>query len=349
MQQATALATAASLMFTACGDDKAESAERSPLEQIFGGPESPAESRKKQLEQEEFVAQCMKDAGWEYKPVDYSAQFPDDAGQEDYSSPEYAKKYGYGIVHNYEVYELPYIDENGEYSGGQGGEFVDPNQEYVNSLSQDEQDDYYAALYGAQSATEGTSVDGETADTIAIPSPEEQGCQGKARQEIYGDELFNDQKFNDRFSELSEELENDPRIEESEIAWSDCMYEADASYDFLSPEETYQFMEKLMVAAKGQKIVPVDPDTGEVIGGDGTEQVEGWTSTEDGEAYGYVGKQKRIAEDDLVELQAEELTLYKADQKCQDSSGYKKLRKDIEQELADTLLDEFPDIGASQS
>jgi hypothetical protein len=349
IQRAVALAAASGLAFTACGDDKAETAERSPLEQLFGGEESPAELRKKQLQQEEVVAQCMKDAGWEYTPVDYSSQFPDDGGEEDYASPEFAKKYGYGIVHNYEIYELPYLDENGEYTGeGPGGGFVDPNQEYVGSLSQEEQDDYYAALYG-EPITEEASGEDVTADTILVPSPEEQGCQGKAQLEVYGDQPWNDEDFNVRYEELLQQLENDPRVEEAEIAWSDCLYEIDPSYDLLTPEETYQFMEKLMVTAKGQKIVPVDPDTGEVIGGDGTEQIEGWTSTEDGEAYGYIGKQKRISEEDLVELQAEELTLYNADQECQKSSGLKKLRKGLEQELADALLEEFPDIAANQS
>lgn len=49
----------------------------SPLAELMGWTnESPTESRRKQLRIEELVADCMREQGWEYTPVDYAAQDP---------------------------------------------------------------------------------------------------------------------------------------------------------------------------------------------------------------------------------------------------------------------------------
>ena len=131
-----AVCAALAMSAAACGDPEAESA-ASPLNELWGEPESQAEMRAKQLAQEEAVATCMKAEGWEYTPVDYTAQFNDQPEWIDPSTPGYGEKYGYGIVYGYEVYEWPYIDEDGNYAEDSpmgGGSFEDPNMEYVNSL-----------------------------------------------------------------------------------------------------------------------------------------------------------------------------------------------------------------------
>lgn len=349
----TGVAISAALVLTSCGDKSTEEADVSPLAAIFGGVESPAESRRKQLEQEELVAQCMKEAGWEYTPVDYSAQFPE--GEfEDPSTPEFGEKYGYGMVHNYELYELPYLDEDGNYTEGPGQSFVDPNQEYVSSLTEDEMSDYYAALQGQPIESPPFPIEGDgdgvtIATSVVGPALEDMGCYGKASAEVYGDQPWSNEDFNERFGQLSEDMENDPRLEDAEIIWSDCMYEIDANYDFLDPNETYQYLEKLMAEAKGQKTVPFDTDAGQVIGGDGTEEVYGVSEGPDGDAYATIGQPKPIAESDLKTLQEQELTLWRSDQSCQKSSGLKELRRQLEQELADAILAEFPDLVNDES
>ncbi len=80
-------AASAMVLLGACGDggsggDGSESGDPadSPLSVLFGGGDSTAEARAKQLEQEEAVALCMKENGWEYTPVDWEAQFGNDAG-----------------------------------------------------------------------------------------------------------------------------------------------------------------------------------------------------------------------------------------------------------------------------
>ena len=345
--RATVMSTAVSMaavmaMISGCGSEGATST-TSPLQALFGGQESPAESRAKQLAAEEIAAACMKDLGWEYIPVDYSAQF-DDAGAElDYSDPDFGKKYGYGMVKNYELYELPYLLE-GEDGGGGGQQFVDPNQEYVDGLSDDEREQYYADLYGDPENQQST-IDEETGETIYLPPPpEESGCQGRASAEVYGDQPFNDQEFHDRFTELSEDMENDPRLEDAYIEWSDCMYELDPNLDFLDPTEIYNYFSTKMAEAKGQKVLPLDPDTGEPIGE--YDEDEGYSSTvnADGTGWAYVGQGEPIDDETLAALQQEEIELWKLDDKCQNTAGLKDLRQRLEQELVDAITQEFPDL-----
>ncbi len=65
----------------------------------------PVEQRRQELEIQEKVADCMQAEGWEYTPVDWSAQMPE--SDVDMSDPEaYGEKYGYGVMYNYETYEL---------------------------------------------------------------------------------------------------------------------------------------------------------------------------------------------------------------------------------------------------
>src|SRR5215216_4106318 len=109
----TAVAVLAAAL-PACGDPQQES-NASPLAAMFGEPESEAEMRAKQLQQEEAVAGCMKAEGWEY-------------------TPGYGEQHGYGIVYSFETYELPYLDADGNYaedSPMNGREFEDPNADYV--------------------------------------------------------------------------------------------------------------------------------------------------------------------------------------------------------------------------
>jgi hypothetical protein len=338
----------------ACGDDSSQSAaaDNGPLAAIFGGNESPAESRRKQLAMEESMAQCMKDAGWEYKPVDYSAQFDVPGGEEQLSPKDFGEKYFYGTIYYYELYELPSLgtDENGVPATMPGGTFVDPNQDYVNSLSSDEQSKYYADLYGEpqEAPIMDDSGDGAVVEAVAVPI-EQQGCSGKAQQEVFGDQPFNNPDFNERFNELQQQLENDPRVYDAEIAWSDCMYEINPDYDFGASQDVYQYLQGLMSEAKGQKSLPVDPETHQPIGD--FDENEGYSSTidSDGNEIAYVGTPKPIKSDRLEELRTVEKALWQTDQKCQKDVGLADIRREVEQELADTLLQEFPELQQNES
>jgi hypothetical protein len=337
------------------GDESANNA--SPLEALLGGNDSPAENRRKQLAVEESVAQCMKDLGWEYKPVDYEAQFPT-GGDEQLSPKEFGEKYGYGNVHNYLLYELPYIDGGEGPPPDPGPIFVDPNQDYVNSLTPDEQTDYYAALYGKPVEIDdgfGVGVAGliappdtSTGDTTpddTVPPVADRGCFGIAQAEVFGTSPFEDSDFAERFNELSQQLENDPRLQDALADWSDCMYEVDASYDFLTVDEPSTLFQKTMATAKGLKTLPLDPETGTPIG-EYDESLPYYTAVySDGTGWAFIGEPKKIPDADVDLLQAEELKLWKLDQSCQKSVKLSDLRKQLEQEIVDTLQGEFPDLG----
>lgn len=345
--QVTVLAMCATLLITACGDPDAEEV-ASPLEELFGGGESPAESRAKQLEMEEIIAQCMREEGWEYTPVDWASQFPDQP-EEDLRGTAYGEKYGYGVARNYEIYEWPYLDEEGNYTdegGGPGGNFENPNDEYMMSLDESEMMRYQEALWGDQSNFQPT-FDPDTGEEIYTPPPpEEQGCSGRAQLEIYGDMPWNNPELGERYSALTEDLENDPRLEDAEITWSDCMYEISEDYDFFGPQDVYQYVSNLFAEKKGQELVEVDVDTGEIIGRPGEYPDGGWSSMEgDDVGIGYTGTARRLTEEEIREFQEVELAIWRDDQGCLDESGYTDLRREIEQELVDTIREEFPELG----
>ena len=105
----------------------------------------------------------------------------------DMSDPQaYGEKYGYGVMYNYETNEL---------GGGEeavGVPFEDPNGEYMMSLSPSDQETYNADLYGDPSIWE-QSGDGATDGTMVVAPPlDQQGCQGKARLEIVGEDPTSD-------------------------------------------------------------------------------------------------------------------------------------------------------------
>jgi hypothetical protein len=340
----------------ACGDDSkgAAAADESPLTALYGGNKSPAEQRKEALAVEEAAAQCMKEAGWQYKPVDYAQYNPQPSGDENLTQKEMGAKYAYGVVHNYELYELPNLEAGGDGATtatvtAQG--IVDPNQEYMSSLSSDEMMKYQEALYGKQAVQPvADTLPSGTGPQIYTPPPlEEQGCQGKARLKVVGKQAYDDPDISKRLQDLSQKLEQDPRVVDAQNAWGDCLFDINPDYDFATSNDTYTYVDGLMQEAKGLKMMPADPQTGQVIGGDGTEQVNMMTVGPDGKGVAYVGSPKPIKTDRLEELRKTEKELWDADQKCQKQVGLAKIRKDAEQELVDTLYAEFPDLQKNQS
>ena len=351
--KAAAVAVLVANGVAACGNSATGSAgtDLGPLAELMGGNVSPAEARAKDLALQESMAQCMKDAGWEYKPIDYSAQFSTPRADEQLSPKEFGAKYFYGTVHNYELYELPSISggADGSTATMPGQNFVDPNQDYVNSLSMDDQTKYYAALYGDQSNQEMTT-DTVTGEQVYLPPPlEQQGCQGSAQLAVYGDQPFNNPDFSKRFEQLNQDMQNDPRVNDAEIAWSDCMYAINPDFDFGASTDVYQHLEGLIAEAKGLKVLPVDPTTHQPIGDFDASQ--GYSSTMDanGKEIAFVGTPKAIKSARLEELRTVEKELWQADQKCQKKVGLAEIRRTVEQELVDALVQEFPELQKNQS
>ncbi|MEZ5371462.1 MAG: hypothetical protein R2704_01690 [Microthrixaceae bacterium] len=104
--------------------------------------------------QQEQVAECMADRGWDYTPVAIPGGIEDELGSLDaYAAlfdEEYRTKWGYGI-------STIYTADGGYADGAPDGAAIlteDPNEAYADSLSPEEQSRYYTDLLGAGVAEE---------------------------------------------------------------------------------------------------------------------------------------------------------------------------------------------------
>ena len=229
-------ATVAALLLAGCGGSgdagtaaaASTSAEpESPLSEylsaVYGGDLSPEEQERKATEemarQEELVAQCMQEEGFEYTPNTAGISYGSSEDVEyEPDDREWVAKYGYGAV-NSPWNEQPQPTEEA---------MVDPNADYVSALSESEQAAFYEALYGPQpteeemaeqeaAAEEGTAIeyDWQTA-----------GCQGRAQHEVSGDELYESEEFRPLFDAMNEvytDAETSPEIVALDGEWSACM------------------------------------------------------------------------------------------------------------------------------
>lgn len=234
---AAAGAAALVLSLAACGGGSPEKGaegsderEPGPLEEYFTqiySTEDQETGSAQQMQVEEIVAECMAEQGFEYIPVDYSSMdqgsFSPDELEFEWGTKEFAEEYGYGATTNPwgEQEDVPPEDVE---------EFVDPNQDYVNAMSETEQQAYWAAMYGAQAFEEmdpeaEVEYDWETA-----------GCQGRAQHEVYeGGTGMDDEEFTalqEEMNAMYESSMSDPRVSELNGTWASCM--ADAGYPGLS-------------------------------------------------------------------------------------------------------------------
>lgn len=185
--------------------------------------EQQAESNKKQMQVEELVAECMSKEGFEYKPVDYSTQGGMAMAGEDVEwepdKKEWVAQYGYGVFNN------PYQSVQSEEPPTEENTWVDPNQEYVESLTESERTVYYETLSGPQPTEE------EMNDPEFEWKPENMGCQGAAQQEVWGEmNVAQADEFKplmDAVNKFYEQFYGEgAKVSEADKAWADCFAEA---------------------------------------------------------------------------------------------------------------------------
>lgn len=215
------IGVAAALLLAGCagptGGEKLD-AEKSPLSKYFSaiyGNQDEDAWADQQKEVEELVAACMSDEGFEYIPVDQEQySFSDEDGPE-WGTKEYVAENGYGMQQS---------EEQIEEMNSQSEEYVDPNQDYVATLSESEQAAYYEVLWGPGTPDEEMSEDGsyEYDWTTA-------GCYGAAQHEVEGDLPYDDDKYKSLFDDLQdmyEDLQKSPEAKKADKDWSDCMADA---------------------------------------------------------------------------------------------------------------------------
>lgn len=151
--------TAAAFALTACsggagsqsGAASVDTAELGPLDKYFSALWDDEDWTQEQYDEEErqrqeLIAECMVKEGFEYIPDTNSGATyysDDDVDGPDWDSLEFAQQYGFG------AFDWPGLEET-EQESPDGEVYVDPNWDYVDSLSESEQAAYYATLYGEE-------------------------------------------------------------------------------------------------------------------------------------------------------------------------------------------------------
>ncbi|MFI2755140.1 hypothetical protein ACGIF2_17050 [Cellulomonas sp. P22] len=176
---------------------------------------------KLQVEQENIIAACMQEAGFEYLPQEYS-NVSNPWDEDEWGTEEFAQKYGYGY------------SSGSESEDGEEAAQVDPNADYVAAMSESEQAAYWEALWGPQQPE---PVDEEAEVTWDWTTA---GCYGKASNETYGsaNSAYEDPAFvelQEEIGRMYEKISNDPKLTALDAEWSDCMNEA--GFDFAKVPE----------------------------------------------------------------------------------------------------------------
>jgi hypothetical protein len=264
---------------------------------------------------EELVAECMSEQGFDYTPMDPSSQGGMSFSSEDldveWGTREFAEQYGYGITTD------PWAEL--QESQPEPEEFVDPNAEYVESMSQSEAEAYFLALHGNQEFSEDPEEEVEW-------DWEQNGCYGKAQHEVYeaGRDDTDMASLEEEMNSLWEQTQQDPRIAEATTAWIDCM--GDAGFTGLATVDDAQ----MQISDKSNAIYEdaYPSDMGEEM-----------PSEED-----FAAIEAQIQEK-LGEIKDEEIATAVADFECREETDFddtmQEVSFELEQEFVDTHKEEL--------
>ncbi|MGC3953868.1 MAG: hypothetical protein QM804_06385 [Propionicimonas sp.] len=232
-----ALLASATLALTGCGavgggDDGKLDYEDSPLSryltEIFSGGLSPdatpqevqAFYDEQNRKTEKIVAECMTEQGFDYVPNvnNGGVVIGDDESENMYRPDErdWVEKYGYGVINS------PWQDK-GEVPEPEATQPVDPNEAYVQGLTEAEREAYYEALHGKP-------IESEPGDEEAPEyNWENQGCYGRAYHEVQGDnpwELEENKPLIEALEKFWQSVQNDPGFAKLDADWAACMTDA---------------------------------------------------------------------------------------------------------------------------
>lgn len=212
-------------------------------------------------EVQEAVAACMAEQGFEYVPIDTSAQnaFFEEQFNDglEWGSEEWTQKYGFGVStqrFSQDQVGPDLVGNNYDQGVSDEGGFTDPNQDYVASLGENEQNAYYAALYGDEQGYEWDESLSEEENEAAmndffeneyVPS----GCEPVAYEEIYedgGQEQWGafDEAFGGALEEMEERFESHPDVVAYRADVQACVEERGLEY--LTENDAYEHFEGVL-------------------------------------------------------------------------------------------------------
>jgi hypothetical protein len=294
--------------------------EVSPLGKFFEqayGDFDEDQGNRDMLRVEETVAECMAEQGFDYTPMDPTTQGGMSFSSEDldveWGSREFAEQYGYGITTD------PFAELQGSQPEPEPEEYVDPNAEYIESMSESEQQAYFEALHGNQEMPEDPEGEYEY-------DWEQNGCYGKAQHEVY--EIGMDDpaitSLEEEMNALWEQTQQDPRVTKATTSWINCM--GDAGYTGLAAVEDAHNQISEKSNAIYENAYP--SDMGEEM-----------PSEED------IAAIESAIQAKLAGVKEEEIATAVADWECRDEIGFddtmKEVSFELEQEFVDTHREEL--------
>jgi len=306
------------------GEKEQLSYEDSPLNEymsaLYGGDVSPEDMQDEAEAQnvlvEEATAACMQEQGFEYIPLtgeNSNVWYGSDDGNEwEPDKREWVEKYGYG------VFDFPGMTDVPE----EGEEFTDPNQDYVEALSESEREAYYEALSG-ESPTEEQMNDPEF-DWNSL----DMGCQGEASNEVYNNDALTElyeqyEPLMNDMSELYEKTADLDAVVELTDEWAACMEKADFG-GFDSHEDAQQkFYDKqseIYDNAYGE-----EPD---------------WDNATEEEINAYYESNDPMKSDEWKEAAKEEVETALADLECRDKTDYNNAMLKAQFELEEQFIED---------
>ena len=164
---------------------------------------------------EELVKGCMKQAGFDYVPIDPTATRAAIIGTSGLSDSEYRRQFGYGISTVFEkVIEV-----------AQSPDSVDPNIAYRNHLDPAGQAAFDKALTGGSNevSVSGALDAAKTGDLTGLS-----GCVKQGVDAVFGNADVTTALA--KIDELDKRAEADPRLVAAKQKWSECMKQAGFSY-----------------------------------------------------------------------------------------------------------------------
>lgn len=284
-----------------------------------------ADWQDQELRVQEGIRVCMAGQGFDYQPMTSHAS---GASVVDFDEEEWVRKQGFGIT--------TYFGNDEEFQGDSGDQWVDPNQEILDAMSDSEREAWYAALYGTEEEQmEGsyTEVDPETGEEYEVMEGWGAGCQGKAYEAEYGEQSGSGlwEELGPEMEAMYERVNADPRIIEQQQGWSRCMAEAGYEYESLD-------------AMHGQIYDDLYARFEEIVGPGGgyADPFEGWAPEEidaffeersQEEIDAFFRDAERATREDidmeaLAALQQEEIDLAVADFECR-GEGYWELWQEV--------------------
>ena len=188
---------------------------------------------------------------------------------------------------------------------------------------------------------------------MVAPPLDQQGCDGKARLEVVGENPSSDPEVQNMLNDFFQSQQNDPRLESMVADWAECFQpkldEYGIEFELSNVYDGYQMVDTEKYKAMGAEVVPVANQAEIDEYYNSGENVLSAYTDENGAGYVVIGPDGELPEltgDQIDELTAMELDLWKADQACQDEIGYAEFTRQQEQEMVDKLVAQFPELGS---